>query len=111
QTYESQFYAPQYYSAPAEQTYESGYYGTQRDSIPADAALINLTVPTNAEVWFSGDKTTSTGGFRSFVTPPLESGHNFAYQLRVRWMEDGQPRERVEKPPVRPGERLNLRID
>lgn len=91
--------------------YESGYYGLQGDNVPADAALINLTVPRNAEVWFSGEKTSSTGRSRSYVTPPLESNRRLAYDVRVRWMENGQPVERVEKVRVHPGDRLSLHID
>jgi uncharacterized protein (TIGR03000 family) len=108
------WYAPQYYysAAPAFYTYESGYYGTRPEYVvPDDAALINLTVPANAEVWFSGNKTASTGAERSFVTPQLERGRRFAYDVRVRWMENGKTMEKVQKVPVQAGSRLNLSIN
>jgi uncharacterized protein (TIGR03000 family) len=97
--------------APAE-TYESGYYAARPEfRIADDAALINMRVPANAEVWFSGEKTRSTGEQRSFVTPSLEADRKFAYEVRVRWMEDGKPVERVEKVRIRSGDRLNLRFN
>jgi uncharacterized protein (TIGR03000 family) len=108
QSYETQYY----FTPPAYRTYESAYYGRQPEYVvPGDAALIKLRVPANAEVWFSGDKTTSTGSDRSFVTPSLERGRRFAYDIRVRWMQNGKPMEKVEKIPVHPGDRLNLRIE
>lgn len=112
----SGYSAPAYYSpavaSPAESTYESGYYGTRPEFVvPANAALIEVAVPANAEIWFSGEKTKSTGDFRSFVTPTLEKDRNFAYEVRVRWMENGKVKEKVERLPVRPGDRLNLRFN
>lgn len=104
------YYPPVYYPPPT-QTYESGYYGTRPEFVvPANAALIEMTVPANAEIWFSGEKTKSTGDFRSFVTPALEKDRKFAYEVRVRWMENGKPMEKVQKLPVRAGDRLSLRF-
>jgi uncharacterized protein (TIGR03000 family) len=104
------FRAP--YIAPTAQTYESGYYGTRPEFVvPADAALIDLAVPANAEVWFSGEKTKATGEFRSFVTPALEKDRKFAYEVRVRWMDNGKVKEKIEKLPVHAGDRLNLRFN
>lgn len=98
---------PQY--APAAD-YTSGYYfGRTEEMIPLDAALITMQVPANAEVWFSGEKTQQTGTDRRFVTPALEQGHRYAYQIKVRWTDkDGKTVEREQKVPVRPGARLNL---
>jgi uncharacterized protein (TIGR03000 family) len=105
------YYPPAYYP-PAEATYESGYYGTRPEFVvPADAALIDLAVPANAEVWFSGEKTKATGEIRSFVTPALEKDRRFAYEVRVRWMENGKVKEKIEKLPVHAGDRLNLRFN
>lgn len=100
-----------YYVPPAPD-YMSGYYAPQPEFIlPANAALIEMRVPANAEVWLSGEKTKSTGEFRSFVTPALEKNRKFAYEVRVRWMENGKAMEKVEKLPVHPNDRLNLRFN
>jgi uncharacterized protein (TIGR03000 family) len=96
---------------PARSTVQPGYVAPHEDTVPDDAALINLWVPANAEVWLSGEKTASTGSERSFVTPSLEAGRRFAYDIRVRWIEKGKPVEKVKKVSVHPGDRLTLSIN
>jgi uncharacterized protein (TIGR03000 family) len=104
-----QYVAPNPY-VPAQPPYASGYYGTPQ--IDPSAALIELRVPANAEVWFSGDRTTQQGSVRDFVTPALERGHHYSYEIKVRWLDSkGQPIEKHKKVPVRPGDRLNLQFD
>lgn len=53
-------------------------------------ALVHVQVPPNAEVWFSGEKTNSTGTVRDFQSPPLTPGSRYAYDIRARWQQDGQ---------------------
>jgi uncharacterized protein (TIGR03000 family) len=108
--YSGGFYNSNYY-VPANQglTYESGY---QPEPIPADAALIDMKVPANAEVWFSGEKTTQRGADRSFVTPELNRDGKYAYQIKARWTdEDGKVVEREKRVPVRAGDRLNVNFN
>lgn len=94
---------------PAASDYTSGYYVSREAMIPANAALVDMHVPANAEVWFSGEKTSQNGAERSFVTPALDQGRRYAYQIKVRWTDkDGKTVEREQKVPVRPGSRLNL---
>jgi uncharacterized protein (TIGR03000 family) len=52
---------------------------------PDNAAHLQLIVPTNAEVFFDGEKTTQTGPTREFVSPPLEVGKVYNYRVRVRY--------------------------
>jgi uncharacterized protein (TIGR03000 family) len=93
------------------QDYTSFYAPQPAYRIPEGAALIQMEVPANAEVWFSGDETAQRGEFRSFVTPPLEAGRNYVYRVRVRWTDqNGETVERTQRVPVRPGDRLNLRF-
>jgi uncharacterized protein (TIGR03000 family) len=42
-----------------------------------------------ADVWFGGVKTKQTGKEREFVTPPLEPGQKYKYQVRAVWSEKG----------------------
>jgi uncharacterized protein (TIGR03000 family) len=101
------------YAAPAAAPDYSSYYAPRAEYIvPRDAALIDMQLPANAEVWFSGEKTTQDGAARSFVTPALEQGHRYAYQIKVRWKDsNGKTVEREQKVAVRPGSRLNLRFE
>ena len=79
-------------------------------SSPADgrAAMISLRVPADAEIWFDGVPTTQTGSVRQFISPPLEPGRYFTYQLRVRWTDDGRPVERTRRLTVYGGERIDI---
>jgi uncharacterized protein (TIGR03000 family) len=62
---------------------------------PADTRVpVAVRVPAaNAEVWFGNVKTKQTGTKRSFVTPPLQPGQKYQYQVRVVWNENGKRRE------------------
>jgi uncharacterized protein (TIGR03000 family) len=53
-------------------------------------AHIEVRVPADAEVWFGTGKTSQTGTRREFVSPPLEPGQGFTYEIRARWVENGK---------------------
>ncbi len=44
-------------------------------------------MPANAEIWFDNQKTSQTGSLRDFVSPPLDTGKKFTYNLRARWTD------------------------
>jgi uncharacterized protein (TIGR03000 family) len=71
------------------------------------AILILVHVPTpNAEVWVEGWKTTSTGSWRQFLSPPLEPGERYVYEVRAHWFENGREINQTRKVPVRAGEQI-----
>jgi uncharacterized protein (TIGR03000 family) len=39
----------------------------------------------NAQIFVDGAKTSQSGSSRSFVTPALEPGKTFSYEMRVQW--------------------------
>jgi uncharacterized protein (TIGR03000 family) len=82
-------------------------YGASQET-DRNAVLISVRVPENAEVWFDGTKTAQTGSLRSFVTPPLERGRAYSYEIRVRQMEAGRSVEQVRKIDFGAGERHTL---
>jgi uncharacterized protein (TIGR03000 family) len=59
-----------------------------------NSAHLRVHVPANAELTFDGTATRQTGTDRVFVTPPLNPGKNYTYDVRVRWTEDGKTVER-----------------
>jgi uncharacterized protein (TIGR03000 family) len=77
---EAVFYA---YYAPAVRSSAGGE--EESDAGQNAVARIELTVPAGAEVWVDGHRTSQLGSMRSFVTPPLQHGKAFTYDLRVRW--------------------------
>jgi len=68
-----------------------------------------VRVPANAEIWFQGDKTSQTGTLRHFVSPQLQSGQTYTYEIKARWMDNsGQAVERTKQVKVQAGARVGV---
>jgi uncharacterized protein (TIGR03000 family) len=63
----------------------------QQEKAPAEMTVV---VPANAEVFFDGAPTTQKGTERLFVSPALEPGKKFSYDVLARWKENGKAVER-----------------
>lgn len=85
-------------AAPAEN--EAFYSGATANR----SVLLRLQVPADAKVWIDGTPTTSRGESRSYLSPPLNAGQNYTYQIRVQTSAGEQNRT----VPVRSGDRINL---
>jgi len=68
------------------------------------AAMVEVHVPANAQVWIEGDLTRQQGAVRVFKSPPLQIGKSFSYDVKARWMENGKPVEREKQVHVEAGE-------
>jgi len=78
----------------------------QEESADAGRAFVDLRVPANAEIWFEGDKTAQAGALRHFVSPNLESGRTFTYDIRARWTDpNGKVVDQTRKVKVEAGRR------
>jgi uncharacterized protein (TIGR03000 family) len=71
-----------------------------------NAVLIAVRVPDSAVIWFDGDKTTQTGSLREFITPPLEAGQKYTYEIKAQWMENGKEVSRTRQMDIYAGDRL-----
>jgi uncharacterized protein (TIGR03000 family) len=61
---------------------------------PDNAAHLQLIVPDEAEVWFAGARIAREGRVREFVSPPLNPGQVYNYQIVVRYSDAaGKPVE------------------
>src|SRR5207245_10829800 len=60
--------------------------GAGEDQDP-NVAMLQVRVPENAEIWFAGSKTNQTGPVRHFVSPSLQPGRTFTYEIRARWTD------------------------
>ncbi|HZV08088.1 MAG TPA: TIGR03000 domain-containing protein [Gemmataceae bacterium] len=79
----------------------------KRQSPDADnKAHIWLRVPENAEVWVDGVKTKQSGETRYYFSPPLAPGKKYAYQMKVRWVQDGKPVEDTQRFIVQAGDTI-----
>jgi uncharacterized protein (TIGR03000 family) len=110
---------PVYYSQPATVTYgtpttsyqafypPTGGYASQYQQ-PRDTALIDVTVPADAEIWFDGTKTQRTGRNRQFVTPPLKA-EGGSYEVRASWTdENGKTVTRTRQVNVMPNRTVSV---
>jgi uncharacterized protein (TIGR03000 family) len=94
------------WSSPA---YDSRYYGSYGDVTSSDTrAQITVSVPVDAEIWFEGSKTTSTGSVREFHSPPLTPGGRYTYEVRARWNENGHEVTQTQKVQVTAGTHVNM---
>jgi uncharacterized protein (TIGR03000 family) len=91
----------------------SGAYGDQRlmtayETQDPNAVLINVRVPVTAEIWLDGEKTTQTGERRQYVSPPLNAGQVYTYEVRAKWTENGQPVDQTRKVRFQAGASVTL---
>jgi len=102
---------PAYYTTP-----DGNYSVAQQQPAPQqpadmpklddNAVLIAVRVPESAVIWFDGDKTTQTGSLREFITPVLEPGQRYTYEIKAQWVENGQEVVRTRKMDIYAGDRL-----
>jgi uncharacterized protein (TIGR03000 family) len=85
-----------------------GYNNPGSNDQDPNAAFMNVRVPSNAQVWFDGENTQQRGDLRRFVSPPLDPGKTFTYEIKASWTENGRQVERTRKVHVRSGQRVNV---
>jgi uncharacterized protein (TIGR03000 family) len=76
--------------------------------LPAQAG-IRVLVPADAEVFFDGEPTSQKGASRLFVTPALQAGKKYHYDVLARWKQGGKKIERTRKVAVSGG--TTVRVD
>lgn len=121
--YNYYYTAPYSYGYSAPQIYTEPYAAVPSSTVPAqdsgtpgtivpasnvsssNAALIEVRVPANAEVFVDGNKTQQTGATRLFESPPLKQGSRYAYEVEAKWMDNGKMVEQKRKVVVQAGER------
>lgn len=81
-----------------------------QQTVGENAVMIGVRVPENAQVWIDGQKTSQTGAFREFVTPSLEPGRPYHYDIRARWTQNGQEVLRDRQLSFHAGDRLMVNM-
>lgn len=88
--------------------YEANVPGSAASGAMGRGAEIEVRLPAGADLWFEGVRTTQTGTYREFVSPPLAPGRDYAYELRASWREGGREVSRTRRVRVRAGDRLDV---
>jgi len=94
-----------YPSAPSVTAFEPP---TAPTTPPEPVAYLEVQVPNGAQIWLEGSKTKQTGTTRLFVSPPLNAGEEYTYEVRARWTQDGREVEQTQRVAVHAGDRLHL---
>jgi uncharacterized protein (TIGR03000 family) len=100
----SYYYAEPAYVAPIQ--IRQSYYPAP--AAQQSATMTVLVPAAGAQVWFDGNATSQQGTERVFVSPALESGHNFTYTIRARWTENGQTVNRERQIRVQAGQSVTI---
>ena len=92
------------------QSYYYGYYHAPSQASPAnDTVTINVTVPADdAKISFDGSMTVQRGKQRQFVSPPLQPGREYTYDIRVNWKQDSREVTRNRQITIHSGDVVNL---
>lgn len=71
-----------------------------------DRATITVKLPADATLYVDDRKSPSKDPVRSFATPPLPNGKEYAYVIKAEVIRNGQPETLTQKVPFRAGERV-----
>jgi uncharacterized protein (TIGR03000 family) len=107
-------YGPDTYTTgpSADYNYGSAYAPSDAESRgespDAGRVLMNVRVPADAQIWVDGQKTSQTGSFRQFESPPLNPDREYTYHIRAQWRENGREVTRNRDLRVHAGDRLTV---
>jgi uncharacterized protein (TIGR03000 family) len=76
-----------------------------------DRASIIVTLPTDAKLTFDARPTASTSETRWFISPVLQRGSNYQYQLRAEIVRNGVPQVLTRTILVRANEETRVSLD
>jgi uncharacterized protein (TIGR03000 family) len=63
-----------------------------------------VSLPADAKLFIDGEETTSTSAVRTFVTPTLDAGEDYFYNLKAEINRDGKTFIVTQRVTVRAGE-------
>ncbi|WP_439631472.1 TIGR03000 domain-containing protein [Gemmata sp.] len=72
---------------------------------------VTVNLPADAKLSFNGTPATGTGAVRTFSTPALERGTDYAYELTAEVVRDGKTERVTERVVVRAGEKATVTLD
>jgi uncharacterized protein (TIGR03000 family) len=64
---------------------------------------LEVRIQPDAELWIEGAKTVQRGDVREFISPPVQPGRSYTYEMMVKWMDNGQERAQTRHIQVEPG--------
>jgi uncharacterized protein (TIGR03000 family) len=86
----------------------SSHYAPGGASPVSEPATINVAVPADAEIRFEGVRTALNGPQRRFVSPPLEPGRDYSYDVQASWRQDGRDVTHTRRVTIHAGDVVHL---
>jgi len=78
-------------------------------AVPASAAArLEVKLPVNARLWIEGKEIEKLSTSFSLTSPPLETGYNYTYHLRIQWTDNGVQVTRERAVPIHAGESVTI---
>ena len=84
---------------------------TYLDSPTDSKAVLNLKLPSEADVYINGKLTRTPGAFRSFVSKRLTENRDYKYQVKAVLVKDGKKIIRSRLVTMRPGVNQTVELD
>jgi len=107
-TYSQPYYDSSTYSQPAYANGQTSFYSGNMTAPNSAGFTVRVPDP-NAEVWFQNYRTQQTGPVRQFQSERLDPNSNYTFQVRARWMQNGQTMDQTRQVPARAGQ--NYMVD
>ncbi len=74
---------------------------------PGSQAYFDVRMPdSDGQVWIQDYLTQEKGRQRHFVSPPLQLGFEYVYEIRARWRDNEQTTDQTRTITVRSGQRI-----
>jgi uncharacterized protein (TIGR03000 family) len=81
------------------------------DAGKPSAGTVTVTLPADAQLRFNGAAVTGTGATRTFLTPPLETGREYSYELTAEVVRGGERQTLTGRVVVRAGETATATLE
>jgi uncharacterized protein (TIGR03000 family) len=87
-------------------------YGNLKQPVAVPVvAQVTVFLPADAKLLFSGVPATGTGAIRTFTTPPLEANQEYAYDMGIEIIKDGNTIKMSKLVMIQPGANLQVHFD
>jgi uncharacterized protein (TIGR03000 family) len=84
-----------YYTRNAEPTETTPNRYRTVARITDNKARLRIRLPAEAILWLDGQRMTQTGAEREFLSPELEGGVTYRYEVKARWQKEGRAVEQT----------------
>lgn len=89
---------------------QAGHAGHQHAAAPSAEGTVTVTLPADARLLFNGTPAAGTGATRTYRTPALVAGQDYAYDLTAEVTRNGEVQKVSKRVTVRAGETTTVTL-